>query len=225
LKQKGQWHEAPDRKAIDEGALNNQGLELVWLESKIDAFFIHIQGSAALSLTDGSEIRVGFNGKSGHAYTSIGKILVDRGSMTLDEVSMTSLRAWLKDNAGQADEIMHNNRSYIFFEERHPENPGDGPVAAANVPLSAGRSLAIDREIYSFGYPFWLDSEKPLPDQDKPLQQLVVAQDTGSAIKGKARGDLFIGSGEEAGNVAGYMAISTHFYLLKPKALPTGHTP
>jgi membrane-bound lytic murein transglycosylase A len=222
----GQWREAPDRRSMDEGALDGQGLELVWLESKIDAFFIHIQGSAAFTLTDGTEMKIGFNGKSGHAYTPIGKILVDRGIMRLEDVSMDSLKRWLSENPDRADEIMQQNRSFIFFEERKTGAADEGPVAAAGVPLTAGRSLAIDRQLYAFGYPFWLQSDISLPEsKEKSLQRLVIAQDTGSAITGKARGDLYIGSGAQAGHIAGQMAMKTDFYILLPKPSSEGLSP
>ncbi|MBO6675737.1 MAG: MltA domain-containing protein [Rhizobiales bacterium] len=210
----------PDRAAIMAGALQGQGLELVYLEDPVDAFFIHIQGSARLAMTDGSVQRVNFAGKSGHAYTPIGRTLVERGDMALEDVTMDSLRAWLADATPEdRDIVLATNRSFIFFAMAEDFDPTAGPVAAAGVPLTPGRSLAVDRHLHTFGTPVFVQSGEPLPGEDHLLRRLMVAQDTGSAIVGPARGDIFIGSGSEAGQVAGAVNQPVTFTLLMPNPI------
>lgn len=208
----------PDRGAIMAGALEGQGLELVYLEDPVDAFFIHIQGSARLAMTDGSLQRVNFAGKSGHRYTPIGRTLVDRGAMALEDVTMDSLRAWLQAASQEdRDAVLATNRSFIFFSIAEDFDPDAGPVAAAGVPLTPGRSLAVDRHLHTFGTPVFITSDVALPQSDEPLNRLMIAQDTGSAIVGPSRGDIFIGSGEEAGRIAGAVNQPVRYTLLVPK--------
>ncbi len=210
-----------DRRAIEEGALDGRGLELFWFESRIDIFFIHIQGSARLALPDGSAARISYAGKSGHPFTAIGKLLIERGELTLQSVTMMSIRNWLETHPDEAGELMQENRSYIFFQViDHPE-PQMGPVAAAGVPLTPGRSLAVDHRLQTFGAPIWVATRLPLPGQQRPFARLMVAQDTGSAIVGPARGDLFIGTGDEAGQVAGAIKHNATFTVFLP-ASPSG---
>ena len=209
----------PDRAQIMAGALHGQGLELVHLEDPVDVFFIHIQGSARLSMTDGSVQRVNFAGKSGHAYTPIGRTLVERGAMALEDVTMDSLRAWLVAATPEdRDAVLATNRSYIFFAMTEDAHPDAGPVAAAGVPLTPGRSLAVDRHLHTFGTPIMLHSPTPLPGESDVLSRLMIAQDTGSAIVGPARGDIFIGSGREAGQLAGSVNQPVSFTVLLPAA-------
>lgn len=207
----------PDRGAIMAGALAGQGLEIAWLADPVDAFFIHIQGSARLQMTDGSAQRINFAGKSGHAYTAIGRTLVEAGMMSLDAVTMDSLRDWLH-HAGseERDAVLATNRSFIFFSISPDEDPLAGPTAAAGVPLTAGRSLAVDRHLHTFGTPIYLVSPSPLPGSHEPLNRLMISQDTGSAIIGPARGDIFIGSGDAAGAIAGAVNQPVSFILLVP---------
>ncbi|MFK7791046.1 MAG: murein transglycosylase A [Devosiaceae bacterium] len=210
----------PDRGAIMAGALEDQGLELVFLESPLDAFFIHIQGSARLAMTDGSVQRVNFAGKSGHTYTPIGRTLVQRGDMALEDVTMDSLRSWLTAASPEdRDVVLASNRSFIFFVMAEDFDPQAGPVAAAGVPLTPGRSLAVDRHLHTFGTPIFVHSQENLPGEEEPLQRLMIAQDTGSAIVGPSRGDIFIGSGEDAGQIAGSVNQPVQFTLLVPKPL------
>ena len=208
--------EHPDRAAIMAGALDGKGLEIAWLRDPVEAFFIHIQGSARLRFEDGSTIRVGFAGKSGHAYTAIGRTLVERGAMALEDVTMDSIRDWLAQNPEDADTILATNRSYIFFEERVENDPALGPIGAASVQLTPGRSLAVDRQLYGYGLPVFVSSPEPLPGEAEPFQRLMVMQDTGSAIVGAARGDLFVGSGASAGHLAGRINQPVSFTLLIP---------
>jgi membrane-bound lytic murein transglycosylase A len=210
-----------DRAAIEEGALRGRGLELAWLADPVDAFFIHVQGSARLKLVEGGTLRVGFDGKSGHAYTSLGHLAVERGLLTRDAAHKAGLEAWLKARPEEARSLMRENRSFIFFRETSPAD-GEGPIGAAGVPLAAGRSLAVDRHTMTFHTPVWVEARE-LADPDRghqPFQRLMVAQDTGSAIVGPARGDLFFGSGEEAGSKAGRVRHAATMIILVPIAAP-----
>lgn len=207
----------PDRAAIMAGALDGQNLELVYLQDPVDAFFIHIQGSARLAMTDGSFQRINFAGKSGHHYTPIGRTLVEQGELALEDVTMDSLRAWLSvANPEDRDAVLATNRSFIFFAMAEDFDPLAGPVAAAGVPLTPGRSLAVDRHLHTFGTPVFVQSHNPLPGDGEPLSRLMIAQDTGSAIVGPARGDIFIGSGDEAGRTAGAINQPVRFTILIP---------
>lgn len=207
-----------DRKAIDNGALDGLGLELVWLESRIEAFFIHLQGSARIELEDGSIMRVGFAGKSGHDYTPIGRVLIDHGLLRREDVTMQSIRDWLRDHPDEANEVMWQNRSFIFFQETDAD-PEFGPVAAAGVPLVPWRSLAVDRTLHTFGTPVWVETSlEHLSNLSESPTRLMIAQDTGSAIVGPARGDIFTGSGFEMGQIAGAIKHSARMTLLMPRS-------
>jgi membrane-bound lytic murein transglycosylase A len=209
--------ELPDRAAIAGGALAGRGLELVWLADPVDAFFIHVQGAARIRLPDGSLLRVTYVAKSGHPYTAIGRVLIDVGALAPGTATMQTIRAWLAAHPDRAGEVMAANRSYIFFREASVADPALGPVAAAKVPLTAGRSLAVDRLIHTFHAPVWV--ETTLADGEG-FRRLLVAQDTGSAIVGPARGDIFFGSGDAAGMVAGAMRAGGRFVLLMPRGAP-----
>lgn len=210
----------PDRAALEAGALGGQGLELAWIEDPVDAFFIHVQGSARLRLQGGSVMRIAFDGKSGHPYTSIGRLAVQRGLLRHDEAGKEGLEAWLKCNREAGRALMAENRSFIFFRE--VELPAHaGPMGAAGVPLTPGRSLAVDRTVHTFQTPIWVEVED-LADPDRPaapFRRLMVAQDTGSAIVGVARGDLFFGSGGEAGLQAGRVRNRASTVVLVPATL------
>ena len=208
-----------DRPAIERGALKDRGLEIAWLESRVDAFFVHVQGAARLEMTDGSTKRVTYAAKSGQRFTGIGRVLADLGEIPLADVTMQSIRAWLATNPGRVDEILWKNRSYIFFREAAVEDAGLGPVAAAKVPLTPGRSLAVDRLLHTFGTPFYIDAPSLMAFGGTEFRRLMIAQDTGSAITGPARGDLFAGSGDAAGEIAGVVRSEADFYALLPKPL------
>jgi membrane-bound lytic murein transglycosylase A len=206
----------PDRRAIEEGALAGRGLELVWVDDPIDAFFLQIQGSGRVRLDDGTEMRVGYADQNGHPYFAIGRDLVDRGALTREEVSMQSIRRWLEENPEPADDVLARNASYVFFRELR----GEGPLGAAGVPLTPGRSLAVDRKHWPLGVPLWLDTDAPSPvegEPDRPLRRLVVAQDTGGAIRGPVRGDVFWGHGEDAAEIAGRMKHPGRLWVLLPR--------
>jgi membrane-bound lytic murein transglycosylase A len=211
------YAEYPDRRAIESGALDGQGLELVWLEDLTDIFFIHIQGSARLRMTDGSVLRISYNGKSGHPFTAIGRLLIERGEIAPQDISMQAIRDWLTSHPDEAREVMWENRSFIFFQTVDHPQPELGPVAAAGVPLTAGRSLAVDHRLHTFGTPLWVTTEKPIAGIAGPFARLMIAQDTGSAITGPVRGDLFIGSGATAGEIAGRVSHDAQMYVLMPK--------
>jgi membrane-bound lytic murein transglycosylase A len=208
-----------DRAAIESGALAGQGLEIAWLESKVDAFFIHVQGAARLHMTDGSLRRVTYAAKSGQCFSGPGKILAEIGDIPLDRVTMQSIRTWFASNPGRIDEILRQNRSYIFFREAPVDDPALGPIAAAKVPLTPGRSMAVDRLLHTFGTPFFVDAPSLTAFDGKPFRRLMIAQDTGSAIVGAARGDLFAGSGHAAGEIAGVVRNQADFFALVPHAL------
>lgn len=211
--------EYPDRGAIERGFLKGRGLEFVYLTDVVEAFFIHVQGAARLQFADGTEMRVTYSAKSGHPFTGPGRVLVDKGEIDPKTVSMQSIRAWFKAKPECTNEILWQNRSFIFFDESPMDDETLGPIAAAKVQLTAGRSIAVDRLIHVFGSPFFIVAPKVDGGDGKPFQRLMIAQDTGSAIVGAARGDLFTGSGFDAGQIAGKINASADFYLLVPKHL------
>lgn len=189
---------------------------LAWVDSPTDAFFLEIQGSGQISLDDGTTMHVGYAERNGQAYTAVGKILVERGVMTKEQASMQSIRAWLAANPDQAQDLMNQNASYIFFREIGP----DGPLGAQGVALTPMRSLAVDSTIWSYGVPFFLDAASPDGNPDAPrLQRLMVAQDTGGAIRGAIRGDVFWGYGPQAEANAGTMKSRGNYWLLLPKGV------
>nr|WP_250889163.1 murein transglycosylase A [Mesorhizobium sp. dw_380] len=211
-----------DRGAIERGALAGQGLEIAWLADKVDAFFIHVQGAARLAMTDGRLCRVTYAAKSGQRFTGPGKVLSEAGEIPLAEVTMQSIRAWFKAHPKRVDEILWQNRSYIFFRKADVDDAALGPIAAAKVPLTPGRSVAVDRLLHTFGTPFYIDAPTLTAFEAKPFRRLMIAQDTGSAITGPARGDLFAGSGDAAGEIAGVVRNAADFYALVPRALVGG---
>lgn len=208
-----------DRGEIERGALAGKGLEIAWLEGQVDAFFVHVQGAARLVMPDGSLRRVTYAAKSGHRFSGPGRILADLGEIPLEKVTMQSIRAWFAANPHRIDEILWQNRSYIFFREASVDDPALGPIAAAKVPLQPGRSLAVDRLLHTFGTPFFIHAPDLTAFGGEPFRRLMIAQDTGSAIVGPARGDLFAGSGFEAGEIAGVVRAVADFFALVPRSL------
>lgn len=200
------------RGEIDNGALKGRQLELLWVDDAHDAFFLHIQGSGRVVMSDGSVVRIGYAGRNGHRYTPIGRELVAAGVMPMEKVSMQSIRAWLAANPVAAVEMMERNKAYVFFRVIK----GDGPIGAQGVVLTPGRSLAVDRKFIPLGVPIWLNTVEAGKSK-KPLRRLVISQDSGSAIKGPVRGDLFFGFGNAAGIEAGQMKEAGTYYLLLPK--------
>ncbi|MEX2454364.1 MAG: MltA domain-containing protein, partial [Rhodospirillaceae bacterium] len=202
-----------DRGGIEAGALRGRSLELAWVDSAADAFFLHIQGSGRIRLPDGSILRVGYADANGHVYTAIGRDLIARGAIPREEMSMQAIRTWLAAHPDEGIELMRSNRSFVFFREL----TGPGPVGAQGVPLTPGRSLAVDRNLLPLGVPVWLDTT--LPDANgTPFRRLMVAQDTGGAIRGAVRGDVFWGAGAEAADRAGKMKQTGRYWLLRPRS-------
>lgn len=210
----GQLKPYADRKAIEAGALAGRNLELLYVDDPVDAFFLHIQGSGRVTLPDGSEFRVGYDGQNGHPYVAIGRELVARGELTKEEVSMQSIRAWLAAHPGQARGLMELNPSFVFFRKLE----GEGPLGAQGVALTPGRSLAVDRSFIAYGVPLWLDAQDPLQASAR-VRRLLVAQDTGGAIRGPVRGDVFWGHGPDAEKRAGLMKSPGRYWLLLPKGV------
>ncbi len=206
----------PDRSAILDGALAGRGLELVWLDP-IELFFAQIQGSARLRLPDGTRLRLAYAGRNGRPYRAIGRIVVDEGHVPREEMTMQRLKAWLRADAAEADRVMRMNPSYVFFR-LVPDDSSRGPVGAAGVPLSPMRSIAVDRTLWSYGTPFFVSAELPEPDgTSSRFDGLTVAQDTGTAITGPARIDLFFGSGLQAGERAGLVRHPGRLTVLLPR--------
>lgn len=203
-----------DRKAILAGALTGKGLEIVWVDNAVDAFFLQIQGSGRVRLAGGRVMRLGYAGKNGHAYTSIGKVLIKAGALTIETTSMQSIRAWLRANPDRAASVLNRNRSFVFFRELQ----GDGPIGAQGVALTANRSLAVDRAFLPLGVPIWLMANDP-GGALAPIQRLMVTQDTGGAIRGPVRGDVFMGWGDAARNRAGKMRMNGQYWILLPVSI------
>jgi len=200
------------REEIVAGKWPHNDKILVWLDNPVDAFFVQIQGSGVVQLDDGNVMRIGYAGQNGHPYYAIGRELIKREALTKDNVSMQSIRQWLETNPDQADEIMNTNKSYVFFQELE----GEGPLGGEGVALTAGRSLAIDRSLLSYGMPIWTDIEPPAENMPR-LQKLMVSQDTGGAIRGPVRGDVFWGYGDTAERLAGPMKSKGRYWVLIPK--------
>ncbi len=215
----GSFTEHPDRAAIMAGALSGRVPVIAWLSSWVEAFFIHVQGSARVRLPDGRVKRVTFAGKTGHPYFPIARVLVERGLMQPREATADVLKAWLIAHPEDAPAVMARNRSFIFFREADVPDQALGPIAAAGVPLTPGRSLAVDRHLMTFHAPVFLEADfgAGVPGHPGPFRRLMVAQDTGSAILGPARGDIFFGSGEAAWAAAARVRHPATFTLLLPR--------
>jgi membrane-bound lytic murein transglycosylase A len=206
-----------DRAEIEAGALAGRGLELAWLKDPVDRFFIQVQGSARLRLASGGTLRIAYDGKSGHPYTSIGRLAVERGVLARENADKDGLEAWLKRNREAGEALMRENRSFVFFRAADLAEE-QGPLGAAGVPLTPGRGLAVDRTLMTFHTPIFVDAPG-LDDPGRPgdrWRRLMVAHDTGSAIVGPARGDLFFGSGDRAGSLAGRVRHPASMIALVP---------
>lgn len=202
------------RDIIDQGAFKDQGLELVWLQDPSDAFFMHIQGSGIIHFEDGTRQLFGYAGKNGKEYHSIGKFLIRNGDVAREDMSMQAIRHWITANPEQARPMMWRNPSYVFFRPLSQS----APVGAMTVELTEGRSLAVDLNYVPLGMPLWLDLQ-PASEEGQPLQRLAIAQDTGGAIKGRVRADIYWGIGDLAGQKAGPMKERGTYYFLVPRAL------
>lgn len=204
----------PARAAIEDGALAGRGLEFLWLDDPIDAFFLQIQGSGRVRLNGGGSLRIGYAGQNGHPYVAVGRLLIERGMIPRDKLTMAAIRVWMKQFPAAGAALRRENPSYVFFREI----AGDGPIGAQGVALTPERSLAVDHAFIGLGIPVWLDAEERFAEADK-VQRLLVAQDTGGAIKGPVRGDLFWGTGDAAGSRAGVMNARGRYYLLLPRTV------
>jgi membrane-bound lytic murein transglycosylase A len=199
------------RAEIEDGALAGEGREILWVDDPVDAFFLEIQGSGRVRLKEGGTVRLGYDGSNGKPYVAVGRLLVERGVMPREEVTMAAIRGWMTAHPKEGAALRRDNPSFVFFREL----TGDGPLGAERVVLTAGRSLAVDRAFIPLGLPIWLEAQQRFaPDA---IHRLVIAQDAGGAIKGPVRGDLFWGHGEAAGIGAGAMNGSGRYYLLVPK--------
>jgi len=206
----------PTRAQITRGALARRGLEMLFVADPVDAFFLQIQGSGRARLADGSVVRVTYDGQNGQPYVPIGRVLVDRGEMKLEDVSMQSIRAWLKAHPAEAGGMMDQNPSYVFFREVRGVAPDAGPPGAMGVALTPLRSAAVDRAHIALGTPVFVDTNDALTPA-VPWRRLLVAQDVGGAIRGPTRADLFFGWGAEAEERAGRMRQPGSIYVLLPR--------
>jgi membrane-bound lytic murein transglycosylase A len=224
------------RKEIDNGALAGRGLALAWVDDPIDKFFLQIQGSGRVLLPDSTVLRVGYDGENGHPYRAIGRDLIAMGEVPREEMSMQAIRAWMEAHPDRRDALMYRNPSYIFFRSLGTLDPGLGPLGAQGVALTPEYSLAVDPRYIPYGAPLWLQTRRPAfpdtaqqdtPTQDTPMQEvpgvpmrrLMIAQDTGGAIRGAVRGDVFWGAGDRARSIAGRMQHAGRYAVLLPAAL------
>jgi membrane-bound lytic murein transglycosylase A len=201
----------PTRAEIERGALDREHLAFLWVDDPVDAYFLAVQGSGHVRLPDGTVVQLGYDGQNGFPYVAIGRLLVERGVLSDDEVSLDTISAWIHAHPEAGAALMDENPSYVFFRETQ----GDGPLGTEGVALTPGRSLAVDRSFVPLGVPLWLD----VADPHGRLRRLVVAQDTGGAIRGPVRGDLFWGAGAEARARAGAMRAQGGYTLLLPQSV------
>jgi membrane-bound lytic murein transglycosylase A len=205
-------------RAASREAAGLAGHEIVWIDNALDAFLLEVQGSGRVQLDTGETIRLQYADQNGHPYRSIGRYLADQGVMTIDQVNMPAIRTWLAANPGRVNEVLDSNPSVVFFDEAPLTDPSLGPKGAQGVPLTAGRSIAIDPKFLPLGAPMFLSTQ--YPGTGAPLQRLVVAQDTGGAIRGPIRADFFFGFGSEAGTQAGMMKYDGEMWVLWPRGAP-----
>lgn len=204
-----------DRAQIEQGRGALAGREIAWVDDAIELFFLQIQGSGRIRLDTGETIRVGFAEHNGHPYRSIGRLLVERGELPLEKASMQGIKAWARANPGRLAELLNRNARYVFFRELPPGEAG--PPGALGVPLTPRRSIAVDPGFVPLGAPVYIATT--WPSSDRPLRRLMLAQDTGGAIRGPVRGDFFWGYGEEAAREAGRMRQPLRMWVLLPNAL------
>src|SRR5438128_2902307 len=209
-----------DRAEIEDGAIEGRGLEICWLKNQTDLLFSQIQGSARVLLEDGSTVRINYDAHNGYPYTAVGRILIERNIIPKDQMSMQKIREWMEENPNEADELRRQNKSYVFFREVQLSDK-DEAVGAQGVPLTPGRSIAVDKSLHVYGTPFFIEGELPIESERSktPFRRLMVAQDTGSAIAGPARAHIYFGGGLAAGKVAGRLRHNARFVILVPKTL------
>jgi membrane-bound lytic murein transglycosylase A len=209
-----------DRAQIEDGMLAGRGIEIVWLKDQTDLLFAQIQGSARVHLPDGSTVRINYDSYNGYPFTAVGRILVERSIFSKEEISMQKIREWMEANPDGAKELRRQNRSYVFFREVQLSDKEEA-IGAQGIPLTPGRSIAVDRSLHVYGTPFFISGELPIESEKSrtPFRRLMIAQDTGSAIVGPARADLYFGAGPDAGRVAGRLKSNMRFVMLVPKSL------
>ncbi len=209
-----------DRAEIEDGAIEGRGLEIAFLKNQTDLLFAQIQGSARIELPDGGMVRINYDAHNGYPYTPVGRILIERNIIPREQMSMQKIREWMEQNPNDANEVRRQNRSYVFFREVNL-SATDEAVGAQGVPLTAGRSIAVDKALHVYGTPFFIEADLPIESaQSKtPFRRLMISQDTGSAIVGPARADLYFGAGAEAGRVSGRLRHNARFAILIPKSL------
>lgn len=209
-----------DRTRIEEGALNGKKLEICYVKSPIDLFFAQIQGSTRVKLDGGSMLRLNYVASNGHPYTPVGRFLIDRGIISKENMSMDRIRDWMVANPDEGRELRRKNRSFVFFRETDLRDHEEC-IGAQGIPLTPGRSLAVDKKIHVYGTPIWIDASLPI-ESEKPetkFQRLLVAQDTGSAIIGPARADIYFGTGDRLGSIAGRIKQFGQFVMLVPRTV------
>jgi len=209
-----------DRAQIEDGALATRNLEICYLKDANDLLFVQIQGSARVRLADGSLLRVNYDAHNGQPYTPVGRILIERNIIAREDMSMDRIRKWMAENPDGGRELRRQNKSYVFFRiTGQPEN--EEARGAQGVPLSSGRSIAVDRALHVYGTPFFIAGDLPIATEtsNTKFRRLMIAQDTGSAIVGPARADIYFGAGEEAGKIAGRIKNPAQFVMLMPNAL------
>ena len=199
------------REIIETDALKDRGLEIAWIDDPVDLFFLQVQGSGRVRMTDGSVIRVGYAGKNGRDYSSVGAELVRRGIFEAHQVSADVIRNWVSDNPEEGAELLMVNDSYVFFRTVNEVPPEKGPLGAMNRSITTLRSIAVDPSITLLGAPVWIEKQG-----DDPMNRLMIAQDTGSAIKGAQRADIFYGTGDAAGRAAGNIKDGGRMIVLMP---------
>lgn len=207
------------RAEIEQGALKDQNLELLYFKDPVDVFFMQIQGSGRIELPDGEKIRITYDGKNGYPYTSIGKHLIQAGTFAPESMSLKALSSWLKKDRKRAEPVMWENKSYVFFRELKGEE-AEGAMGVLGIPLQPGRSLAVDTAFHPIGLPIYVSAPGLTHANAKaaPFQRLMISHDVGSAIKGAERGDIFFGSGDSAAKVAGVTKHPGHFVVFVPIA-------
>jgi membrane-bound lytic murein transglycosylase A len=214
-----------DRTKIEDGALAGKDLEICYVKNPVDAFFAQIQGSTRVKLDNGKLLRLNYIASNGMPYTPVGKFLIDRGIVSKEEMSMDKIRDFMETNPEEGKELRRRNRSFVFFQET-PLSAHDECIGAQGVPLTPGRSLAVDKRIHIYGTPIWIDAELPI-ESEKPetkFKHLLFAQDTGSAIVGPARADIYFGHGDEISHIAGRIKQNGQFVMLAPQSVAIGGT-
>jgi membrane-bound lytic murein transglycosylase A len=208
-----------DRGEILDGALDGRRLEICWIRDHTEALFIQIQGSARVRLEDGTMLRINYDGHNGYPYVPVGRVLIERKLIPREEMSMQRIREWMGDNPEAAEEVRRQNRSFVFFRITGLSDDKEA-VGAQGVELTPGRSIAVDRVLHVYGTPFFIDAGIPLEEKNAPpFRRLMIAQDTGSAIVGPARADIYWGAGDVAGRIAGRLRHPGRFAILIPRAL------